>query len=188
MSFMHSFHEGVEHLRIIRENQKRAKKLRQEIVLNEDGFTFKRGEARYLKQICNLHIVVFRKPMLPWLTWMYRLCARELISVVVDENDNVVAYDLFFFEPSEMKENILHELYVAVSPQYQDRGIGVKLRQYSIKCYDEGYVSGLSTLADFDNIKALRTAQKAGYAITKTSAKPHAYYLFKYLTKRYDFF
>ena len=36
-----------------------------------------------------------------------------------------------------------------------------------------------------DNIKALRTAQKAGFAITKTSAKPLAHYLFKHLTRRY---
>ena len=74
---------------------------------------------------------------------------------------------------------------MGVRHEYQDKGIGVKLRQYSSQCYDEGYLDGISTLADFDNIKALRTAQKAGFAITKTSAKPLAHYLFKHLTRRY---
>ena len=58
-----------------------------------------------------------------------------------------------------------------------------KLRRYSADCYDGGMLSGLSTLAPFSNVKALRSAQKAGYAITKASAKPAAYYLFRYLKK-----
>ena len=173
-------------MKFIREHIKLARKLRRNIVRKDNNLTFKAGETKYLHQIENLHISLFRQPLVPWLVWIYRFCAKELVSVVVDENDKVVGYDLFMFEPSEIKDNIIHEVYVGVSSEYQDRGIGLKLRQYSIECYDEGRLSGISTLAAFDNIKALRTAQRAGFAITKTSAKPVAHYLFRYLSRHFE--
>lgn len=185
MQILHAIFEKNERFKLFRYHLKKAKDLRKDITKTIDGFTYKRGDSKYLKQVETLHLELFRQPLYSWLVWIYRFKAKELMSVVVDANDKVIAYDLFMFQPIEADENILHELYVGVAYANQDKGMGVKLRQYSIECYDEGKLSGLSTLAAFDNIKALRTAQKAGYAITKTSAKPLAHYLFKYLTKRY---
>lgn len=190
MQMFHELAEKAVHLKNIRYNMKRARRIRRDLteqatVGEGEILTFKRGDAKYLKQIENLHLELFRQPLYPWLVWLYRFRASELVSVVVDGNDRVIAYDLFFFQPVEANEKVIHELYVGVSFKYQDKGIGVKLRQYSSKCYDEGYLDGISTLAAFDNIKALRTAQKAGFAITKTSAKPLAHYLFRHLTRRY---
>lgn len=195
MQVFHAIAEKTGHLKNIRYNMKRSRGIRRDLTEqfeiagkeNEENnlLTFKRGDAKYLKQIENLHLELFRQPLYPWLVWLYRFRAKELTSVVVDKNDRVIAYDLFFFQPVEAKEKIIHELYVGVNYKYQDKGIGVKLRQYSSKCYDEGYLDGISTLAAFDNIKALRTAQKSGFAITKTSAKPLAHYLYKHLTRRY---
>ena len=174
MQFLHELAEKAVHMKNIRFNMKRAYKIRRDLTeqveVGEGGtLTFKRGEAKYLKQIENLHLELFRQPLYPWLVWLYRFRA----------------YDLFFFQPVEANQKVIHELYVGVEYKYQDKGIGVKLRQYSSKCYDEGYLDGISTLAAFDNIKALRTAQKSGFAITKTSAKPLAHYLYKHLTRRY---
>ena len=111
--------------------------------------------------------------------------AYMAIQIQSTRADDVIGYDLFFFQPSEKNKKVIHELYVGIRTEYQDRGLGVKLRQFSAKCYDEGYLDGISTLASVDNIKALRTAQKAGFAITKMSAKPVAHYLFKNLFRRY---
>lgn len=185
MQFMHNLSERYDKFKVFRYNVKRSKDIRNDYSYTENGLTFKRGEIKYLKAIQNLHLELFRHPLYPFLVWLYRFRMRELVSVVVDENDNLIAYDLFMFQPVEKDLKVIHEIYVGVRHKYQDKGIGVKLRQYSSQCYDEGYLDGISTLADFDNIKALRTAQKAGFAITKTSAKPLAHYLFKHLTRRY---
>ncbi|MGN0893893.1 MAG: GNAT family N-acetyltransferase [Succinivibrio sp.] len=185
MQILHELVEKSVRLKYIHYNMRRSKGIRRDLVKTEDGLTYKRGDVKYLKLIENMHLALFRKPLLPWLSWLYRFRAKELISVVVDSNDNLIGYDLFFFEPAEANLKVIHELYVGVAHQFQDRGIGVKLRQYSASCYDDGYLDGISTLAAYDNIKALRTAQKAGFAITKESAKPPAYYLYRHLTRRY---
>lgn len=185
MQFLHMLGETVSHMKVFRLNLKRARGIRSDLSISDGGFTYKRGGSSYLREIELLHIALFGAPLLGFLRFIYRFCAPELMSVVVDENDKLIAYDLFFFEPSEIELNVLHELYVGVRADYQNRGIGVKLRRYSASCYENSSLEGLSTLAHFDNIKALRSAQKSGYAITKKSAKPPAYYLYRPLHKRF---
>ncbi len=182
MQILHELTEYVTHLKIVILNIFKARHLRSDLVI-KDKFTFRRGGNDDLKKIVALHNSLYSRPFLDWLLMLYRYKASELISVATDENGEIVAYDLFMFEPSEMKSDVLHELYVGVAPSYQDQGIAGSLRKYSASCYDNGCLSGLSTLAPFSNVKALRSAQKAGYAITKASAKPAAYYLFRYLKK-----
>ncbi len=183
MQILHEVTESFTHLKIIIQNLIKARNLRADLVKNEDELLFRRGERGDLKKIVALHNSLYSRPFLDWLLKLYRLKASELISVAVNRQGKLVAYDLFMFEPAEIKENILHELYVGVDPAYQNQGIAGRLRKYSAECYDQGRVNGLSTLAPFSNVKALRSAQKAGYAITKASAKPAAYYLFRYLKK-----
>jgi len=182
MQIIHDLTEYFTHLKIVILNLFKARHLRADFVIN-DKLIFRRGKRDDLKKIVALHNSLYPRPFLDWLLMLYRYKASELISVATDENGEIVAYDMFMFEPSEMNDNILHELYVGVSPSYQDQGIAGRLRKYSASCYDKGCLCGLSTLAPFSNVKALRSAQKAGYAITKASAKPAAYYLFRYLKK-----
>lgn len=185
MQIVHSISERIEKFSVYKYNLKRSRGIRNDYQMTDGDFTYKRGSVRYLKAVQNLHLELFRAPLFNWLVWIYRFRASQLMSVVVDKDDNLIAYDLFIFQPTEKDEKAIHELYVGVAHKYQDKGIGVKLRKYSAQCYDNGYLDGISTLAAYDNIKALRTAQKAGFAITKESAKPRAHYLFKYLTRRY---
>ncbi|MGN0901953.1 MAG: GNAT family N-acetyltransferase [Succinivibrio sp.] len=185
MAFFHSLSERTEKIKLVAYNIRRGSGVRNDYTETDGELTLKRGAVKYLKQIELLHLELFRFPLFPWLSWIYRFRARDLVSVVVDKNDQVVAYDLFFFEPSEANEKFIHEIYVGVKYEYQDKGLGVKLRMYSSKCYDNGYLDGISTLAAHDNIKALRTAQKAGFGIVKESVKPRAMYLVKRLTRRF---
>ena len=88
------------------------------------------------------------------------------------------------FQEVEYEQQIIHEIYLAVDPEYRGRGISTKLRRYSLESYDHGSLKAVSTLAGFDDIKALRSAQHCGFSIEKSSAKPPAFYLIKYLTSR----
>lgn len=181
---MQIFHEVTEfftHLKIIFLNYFKSRNLRKNKLLTEGDLIFRRGERSDLKKITELHEKLFGRPFLEWLLKLYVLRSHELVSVAVNSEGEIVAYDMFMFEPAEIKDNILHELFVGVAPEYQNQGLAGRLRKYSVDCYNEGKTVGLSTLSPFSNVKALRSAQKAGYAITKASAKPAAYYLFRYL-------
>ncbi len=88
------------------------------------------------------------------------------------------------FNEVEVEARIIHEQYLGIAPEYQGRGLSVQLRRYSLNCYAQGTLRGASTLARETDLKALRSAQKAGYAITRMSAKPPAYYLYQSLSER----
>ena len=123
MQFMHNLSERYDKFKVFRYNVKRSKDIRNDYSYTENGLTFKRGEIKYLKAIQNLHLELFRQPLYPFLVWLYRFRMRELVSVVVDENDNLIAYDLFMFQPVEKDLKVIHEIYVGVRHKYQDKGI-----------------------------------------------------------------
>lgn len=147
-------------------------------------YTFTTGRVKYLKEIQSLHAQLFRQPMLNWLVWLYRFRSPELVSVVLNKEGKVVGYECFMINAGELQDHILHGLYVGVSEELQGQGIATALRKYSIESYDFGNLTALSTVAVPGDIKALRSAQKAGYAIEKQSLKPSGHYLIKRLTIR----
>ncbi|HIX58024.1 MAG TPA: GNAT family N-acetyltransferase [Candidatus Anaerobiospirillum pullistercoris] len=146
-------------------------------------YTFVVGSARYLKDIQGLHFHLFRQPMLNWLIWLYRFSSENLVSLALDKDGKVVGYECFMFNEVEIQDRILHEVYVGVTDEHQGKGVATALRKFSINSYDFGNLKGLSTVALNNDIKALRSAQKAGYGITKQSLKPPGQYLFKALTE-----
>lgn len=182
--------EAQEHLRqgiaLFRSNLRMSKGIRRNLTrTDEDGFVYRCGERKDLKDIEYLQIRIFRKPLLTWMVWLYRWRLPELSGVVLSPDGKLAGYDLFMFNEAEYGQKIVHELFVAVAPEFQGRGISTKLRRFSVECYDDNVLKGVSTLAGYNDIKALRSAQKSGFAITKSSAKPPAYYMFVPLIPRY---
>ncbi|MBQ9273326.1 MAG: GNAT family N-acetyltransferase [Succinivibrio sp.] len=184
-ALIHSLGHLNHDVKLWKHNLQLSRGIRRQSVVTDGDFTFKPGENRYLKQIEALHLQVFREPLPRWLVWLYRFRARQLIGLALDGEDKVACYNLFMFQEVEYGEDIIHELYVAVAPQYQGQGLATKLRCYSLEAYDNGRLNGVSTLAHHTDIKALRSAQKAGYAITKESAKPPALYLYRQFMRKF---
>ena len=118
----------------------------------------------------------------PWLQKVFKKRMNQLCSVAKDAEGRIVACDFYMFESSEQSEGVIHGIYLAVAAKYREKGLGSALRRFSLDCFDHGKLHGVSTLVPFDDIKALRCAQHCGFAITKSSAKPPAYYLFKALS------
>lgn len=182
MENLHNFGHMARNFRLLKIHLRLAKSLRNYEKEKYLDFTFRPAKLRDLKAIKDIHSECMGQSLFDWLYRIYFFKARELISVCEDKNGKIVACDMFMFQEVELGEDILHELYVEVLPEYQKQGLATAMRRYCVKSYKAGHkLKGLSTLALFDDIKALRTAQKAGYAITKASAKPPAYYLFQHI-------
>lgn len=150
---------------------------KREVVRSEDGFTFAPAAARQLPAVEDLYRQLFGRPLLGWLHWVYRFKAAELISLLQSPAGEIIGFDAFMFNRAEEGAGIIHELYLGIAPAWQGQGLALRLRRYSLSCYNHGSLKAVSTLAALDDIKALRTAQRAGFYIAKRSAKPPAHYL-----------
>ncbi len=180
MEIAHRLEHFFRDRRLLRIHRKLAVNLRDKKEETFKSYTLRAARKEDLKDIFALYKKIFGVELLSFLNKIYRYCYSELISVAVADSGKIVGIDLFMFQEAELGKDILHELYIGIDPEYQHQGLAVALRTYSIKEYRfGGNLKGMSTLAPFNDIKALRTAQKAGYAITKASAKPPAYYLYQ---------
>lgn len=176
-------HHIREHLRLWQMNQHCARRVMRKHNTEQFGeLTFCTGQVKHLKEIQALHLRLFKVPMLNWLVWLYRFRSPQLVSLALNKEGKVVGYECFMINESEVSENILHSVYVGVDEAYQGKGVATALRSYSIRSYDFGNLTALSTVAGTHDIKALRCAQKAGYAIEKASLKPPGHYLVRHLT------
>lgn len=181
MELAHQFEHFLRDRRLLKIHKELACDLRRDegVEIFKD-YNLRRARKDDLKEIVTLYQHIFGVPLLSFLDKIYKHCYSELITVAVDNDGKLVGLDMFMFQEAELGENILHELYVGVLKEHQSQGLATAMRRYSVKAYAQGAkLSGLSTLAPFNDIKAMRTAQRAGYAITKASAKPPAYYLYQ---------
>ena len=159
-------------------------RIRDQKTIEDGDFIFRAGTRHDLKTIEKLHLAAYHVPQVSWIRRVYTFRSSQFIGVVTTKNGTLVGYDSFIINEVEAADRIIHEQDVVIAPQFQGQGLAVKLRRYSISCYNHGSFCGVSTLAGEKDLKALRTAQKSGYAITKMSAKPPAYYLFQHLTRK----
>ena len=176
-------HHLTEHIRLWQMNQRAARRVMRKPLTEQFGeLTFCPGQVKHLKEIQALHLRLFKVPMLNWLVWLYRFRSPQLVSLALDPHGKVVGYECFMINESELQANILHSVYVGVDEAYQGKGVATALRSYSIRTYDFGNLNAVSTVAGTNDIKALRCAQKAGYAIAKASLKPPGHDLVRRLT------
>ena len=187
MDLAHDTENFRQGLKLWRINMMLAHGLRHQQVEQKGEYTFKSASAAYLSQIEFLHLLLFRQPLENWLRWLYKFKLDELGSVIVNGSDQVVGYDLFMFNDGEFRQHILHELYVGVSQELQGQGLSTRLRTFSAGMYDYGKLSAISTVAFDNDIKSLRSAQKAGFHISKRSVRPPGYYMELKLVRRLDF-
>ncbi len=165
-------------------NRKMAVDLRDPAFMVEEGdYVIAAAAPAQLKEIEALHLRVFGSPLPDWMAWVYKIRIGQLVTVAL-KGDVIAGYDAFIFNPGEADDLILHEPFVGVDPVFQGRGVGAMLRKRASQSYEHGRLKGLSTVAPYDDIKALRSAQNAGFAILKASAKPPGHYLLKPLTPR----
>lgn len=178
---LHSLHHMSRNFKLWHMNQRLARQLMRKNITQQYGeYTLTIGNVKHLKEIERLHMSLFREPMLNWLVWLYRFRASNLLSVALNAEGKVVGYECFMFNEAEIEDRILHEVYVGVSEE--GKGIATALRKFSLETFNFGNICGISTVAGLHDIKALRSAQKAGFAITKQSLKPPGNYLFKALS------
>lgn len=182
MEIAHRLEHFLRDRRLLKIHKNLAVNLRDNKTEQFKSYTLRVARKEDLKEIFSLYTKIFGVELLSFLNKIYHHCYAELISVATTEQGKIVGIDLFMFQEAELAKDILHELYIGVDPEYQHQGLAVALRAYSVKAYRlGGKLKGLSTLAPFNEVKSLRTAQRVGYAITKASAKPPAYYLYQSL-------
>lgn len=185
MGLMHTLHHLKRDRELVILNKGLAQGVRDlDLAYELDGFLFTHAEPSMLKELEDLHHKLYGAALVPWIGKLYKSCAEELVSVILNKEGRIAGYEMFIFNEGEYKARLIHSAFLGIAYKHQGQGLSTKLRQYSIKCYDKNQLAGISTVAAVDNIKAIRAAQKAGFVIQKASVKPPGYYMVTMLMSR----
>lgn len=113
----------------------------------------------------------------PWLIKLWNKEFERLCYIVKDEKAEIAGLAFFMFNEAEFDANIVHELVIVIDESYRGQGLSTKLQRYCVKSLKQSTYAYISTCVGFNDIKALRSCQKAGFYILKQSAKPPSHYL-----------
>lgn len=93
---------------------------------------------------------------------LLKLCGGRL-CLVATKDSKVIGFDQFYFNDRDLKENTVHEGYVAVAKAHSGRGLASAMRRICAKQFKEAGFSGISTRISQSNRGSMASALKVGF-------------------------
>ena len=176
MEIAHFLHHLKRDRLLLKANIKRAELLPIPSEERSDNFIFKTASKNeYPKAIAIYH--KYCGAGVPWLIKLWNKEYEHLCYIIKNDKEDVIGFSFLMFNEAEFDASIVHDLVIVIDEQYRGQGLSTKLQRYCVKSLKQSPYSYISTCVGFNDIKALRACQKAGFHILKQSAKPPSHYL-----------
>lgn len=94
------------------------------------------------------------------------------MCIVATKDGQVIGFDHFYFNDRDLKENTVHEGYVAVSNSHAGRGIASHMRRLSAEHFKRCGFSGISTRISHNNYASMASARKCGFISVEDYSDP----------------
>lgn len=116
---------------------------------------------------------------------LFKLFGSRLIIMAKDiKTRQPIGFDMFYFNELDSTYNTVHEGFVYVDHDWQNKRISKNLRLFACNFFKDNKKSGISTRIKSDNVSSLHSALKVGFKIQSKADlnnKIEEYYLVKSL-------
>lgn len=151
-------------LTVIGKNVRRSLSIPNFRLAESAGVYLFRGFVRSdMPSIQNLYTSTTGLPLPLFNRLLLTLCGPRLCIVALAPDGSLVGFDQFFFNDRDLKENTVHEGYVAVAKTHERRGLASAMRRLSAKHFASAGLYGISTRISADNIASMASAVKTGF-------------------------
>lgn len=110
--------------------------------------------------------------------------AKKFSVCVLNEKDEVVAFEFFRISGQDMRDGTVHESFVGVHPLYTGCGLATCLRSFSIRSLKKNGYKGISSRILLSNIGSLKSAEKLGFELVNSypvsSGQNEGYFVLKF--------
>jgi len=119
---------------------------------------------RYLQALDRLHQSLRGgRPIGFWRKLFFWFRGATVCSIVINQQDEVVAFAFSYFRKPESQDKIIHAAYVGVRPQERGKRLaGVLLRHNAVHLSSQGLIR-MSGQVDRGNEASLQAVQRAGF-------------------------
>jgi len=155
-----------------------------------DGLIYRGLNRTEVFRLDKLYIEMSGTRNLAWhLRVVYWLIGNRMVIVAArrtEHHDQVVGFDMFYFNERDTQEGTIHEGFIGVLPEYRGMGIATNLRRHAINNFRRDIVRGITSRIDSDNIPSLKSAFKVGFQIIEKYYDIVCEKDRYYLVKRFD--
>lgn len=107
--------------------------------------------------------------------------SSKLIFLVLDNSNEIIGIQLFYFNKRDCIENTVHEAFIGVSEKCRNLGIATFLRENAIGHFKSSHLHGISTRISKYNVASLKSAERMGFKVVEEyfdpSLKEERYYM-----------
>ena len=112
----------------------KVKKLNTISEIKTGFFTFRNFRITDFKEIKNLHSNFRNGYKINFLRQiLFLLFGKYFINLVTFKNKEIVGFQMLYFKKHDVAKNFIHEAYIGIKSDLKKRGLGSKLRNFSIK-------------------------------------------------------
>jgi GNAT superfamily N-acetyltransferase len=103
---------------------------------------------------------------------LLKLIGKKICSVVEKDGQGVIAFNLFYFNPRDIKEGTIHNAYAGFLPVCQGGGIGKRLYAYAVSHFSKTCLSGISGRISLSNFPPFKITTALGYKVVEKYFDP----------------
>lgn len=98
--------------------------------------------------------------------WLYRIVGEKMLRVAVSiDDERIVGVEMFYFNKRDIIDGTIHEGFIGVLPDMNNRGIATTMRKISLDDFSHMKLRGVSSRISDDNLASVRSAKKLGFRI-----------------------
>lgn len=113
-----------------------------------------------------------------WRKTFYKNQGSKVCGVVINEHDQLVGFNYYYFRESELLDNIIHEAFLGVSPNERGKGLATALQRYTLDQLSTQPLIGVSGNVEKANLPSIKMLQRVGYDFKDDPHDPANYQVF----------
>lgn len=98
-----------------------------------------------------------------WRKSFYKNQGAKVCGVVLNDNDQLVGFNYYYFRENELGDNIIHEAFLGISPNERGKGIATALQKYTLDQLSKQPLIGVSGNVEKANLPSIKMLQRVGY-------------------------
>jgi ribosomal protein S18 acetylase RimI-like enzyme len=113
-----------------------------------------------------------------WRKTYYKLCGKKVCSILINKENKMVGFNIFYFRDFEIKNGIIHNAFIGVTPIESHKGLGTILQTYSLEQLSRNNLTGVSGYVLKNNQASIKMLQKVGFTLTEDANVTANYNIF----------
>lgn len=111
---------------------------------------------------------------------------EKVCAVAYNQDDLLVGFNYYYFRESEVKDAIIHDAYLGITPNEWGKGLATALQTYAVEQFSRQPLTGVSGNVSKANQPSVKMLLRVGFTLSDDPKDPTNYNIFYPLPGTHD--